>query len=153
MAKRGYRQSEAQKLDVRKQWRHPKTWPQMILYAIRHRAKKSGLAFDLTVDDIVVPEECPVLGIKIELGAVGAKANAPSVDRFDNTKGYVKGNIRIISKRVNSLKSDATVAELKAVLAYMEGRAAPFAALRERKRLEKRREQARLAQASEQPLP
>jgi hypothetical protein len=55
-------------------------------------------------------------------GAESPKANWPSVDRVDNACGYVKGNIRVISARANHLKSDATVEEIRSLLAYMEGR-------------------------------
>ena len=45
----------------------------------------------------------------------------PSLDRFVPNLGYVKGNIRVISFRANRLKSDATIDEMRQVLAYMEG--------------------------------
>lgn len=46
------------------------------------------------------------------------KANSPSIDRIVSAKGYVKGNVQIISWRANKLRADASVQELKCVLAY-----------------------------------
>jgi hypothetical protein len=62
-----------------------------------------------------------VLGIPIVVGAGrNAHPNCPSVDRLDNSLGYTKDNIFIISNRANLLKKDATVDELKALVRYME---------------------------------
>ena len=87
---------------------------------LKFRAKKLGLPFDLTVDDIIIPEFCPVLGLKLERNIGIPNHNSPSVDRFDNDKGYTKDNIRIISSRANTLKNDSTIAELEAILNYMK---------------------------------
>jgi hypothetical protein len=38
--------------------------------------------------------------------------NSPSIDRFDNSKGYVKGNVWIISDRANRLKSNLSKEDL-----------------------------------------
>jgi hypothetical protein len=46
---------------------------------------------------------------------------AASVDRIDNARGYVAGNVCIISQRANLLKKDATVDEVRSLLRYMEG--------------------------------
>ena len=97
-----------------------------LLYAARSRAKKSGLDCTITVDDIVIPELCPALGIKLEARIGAGRSNrehlrnSPSLDRIDNSKGYIPGNVAVISLRANMIKTDATAAELKAVAAYIE---------------------------------
>jgi len=48
--------------------------------------------------------------------------NSPSLDRIDPTKGYVKGNVWIISHKANTFKSYATHEELK-ILTDAVGRA------------------------------
>lgn len=89
--------------------------------AAKARAQKIGIPFRISVDDLVVPTHCPVLGMKLE-SSVGQVADAcPSIDRFIITEGYVPGNVRVISFRANTLKRDATVAELEAVIEYMRG--------------------------------
>lgn len=74
---------------------------------------------NLTEEDFIVPDRCPVLGIPIVIGG-NRWYDSPSVDRVDNTKGYVKGNVQIISGRANTLKKDATLAELEALVAYVK---------------------------------
>jgi hypothetical protein len=78
----------------------------------KQRAKKAGLEHTLTINDIVIPDFCPVLGIKLETGDRRNHYNAPSIDRIDNTKGYIKENIVVVSTRANLLKKDATIDEL-----------------------------------------
>lgn len=46
---------------------------------------------------------------------------SPTIDRIINDLGYVKGNVIVISWRANRIKSDATLAELKAIVAFYEG--------------------------------
>jgi len=43
----------------------------------------------------------------------GFKRNALSLDRIDNDKGYVKGNIVLCTKKANTIKSDMTLNEMK----------------------------------------
>lgn len=82
------------------------------------RAKKRGLDFDIERSDVVVPDVCPVLGIKI---AVGDKVNhgSPSLDRIDNKRGYVKGNVAVISHKANHLKNNGTAEDHEKIVAYM----------------------------------
>lgn len=87
----------------------------------RIRAEKRGLAFDLTVEDIVIPSHCPVLGLPLHVSdGTGFRDHSPTIDRIDNAGGYVRGNIQVISWRANRIKCDATVDEMRKLLAYME---------------------------------
>ena len=91
-----------------------------LLADARKRAKRKGMEYDLTKEDLVVPETCPVLGLILEVGEGKRQPNSPSIDRIDNSKGYVRGNVAIISLRANALKNDGTIEELKAIVKYME---------------------------------
>lgn len=82
---------------------------QILLISARDRAKAAGLDFDLTKEDIVIPALCPVFGVPM----VVKTRYAPSLDRIDATLGYVKGNVQVMSKLANRMKSDATSNELE----------------------------------------
>lgn len=75
-----------------------------------------------TLDLLPLPTRCPVLGIELEYSGykgLGHSAYA-SIDRIDPTKGYDKGNVQIISYRANRIKNDATLEELRALVAHIE---------------------------------
>jgi hypothetical protein len=84
-----------------------------MVYSARHRAKLLGLPFDLDYEDIVIPEVCPVLGIRMDLNCEEQSRNSPSLDRIIPELGYVKGNIQVISWQANTMKNNASVQELK----------------------------------------
>jgi hypothetical protein len=84
------------------------------------RATAKGLEFNIEKSDILVPEFCPVFGMKLVLGDGRPHDASPSLDRIDNTKGYIKGNIVVVSHKANLLKRDATIAQLKQVVAFYE---------------------------------
>lgn len=82
----------------------------MLLASAKQRSKLKNLPFNLDLSDIEIPDICPILKIPIFFSNGGK--NSPSIDRIDNLKGYVKGNIRIISHLANTMKSHATPEEL-----------------------------------------
>lgn len=86
----------------------------------RSRASKKGLDFDIEVSDIVIPEFCPALGIPLVRATGHLTDNSPSIDRIDSTKGYIKGNIAIISNRANRIKSNSTPTELRRIANWAE---------------------------------
>lgn len=93
-----------------------------MLYEARSRAKRKGWPFDIELSDVVVPSVCPALGLPIVRGSGRPGPQSPTLDRMDSRKGYVKGNVNVISFRANSLKNNATVEELERILQWMKGR-------------------------------
>ena len=90
---------------------------------IKQGAKKRGIPFELTMSDLnnlSFPISCPVLGIPLTFNTGEAKANSYSIDRIDSSKGYTIDNIVIVSNRANTLKSDATLAEMKKLVEFYE---------------------------------
>ena len=51
-------------------------------------------------------------------GTGSIKDNSASIDRFDTTAGYIKGNVWIISDKANRMKSNATIEEIKKIYYY-----------------------------------
>lgn len=92
--------------------------PEKSMYTLlKCRARKHNVDFNLDAEDIKIPAKCPVLNIPLYRDAIkggkkGPKQNSPSVDRIDNNKGYIKGNIQIISNRANTMKGNASPEEL-----------------------------------------
>ena len=103
-------------IDCRKQYKVDN--PEMfLLYQAKANAKKRELEFNLTKEDIVIPEYCPILKVKLSKKKGNIKYS-PSIDRINNSKGYIKGNVMIISTRANLMKNDASLEELKAFAQY-----------------------------------
>lgn len=74
-----------------------------LLYMARFRAKRKGLEFSMTREDIdskLKQGFCELTGIPFNLK--GEKAwDSPSVDRIDSSKGYTKDNVRVVLFCVN----------------------------------------------------
>lgn len=85
----------------------------ILLNAARARAKKQNIDFNITKDDLFIPEKCPYLDIPIIIGDGIAHMNSPSIDRIDNSKGYIKGNVMIISYKANTCKNSLSLEELR----------------------------------------
>jgi hypothetical protein len=99
-------------------WKHD---ARKILYSnAKQRAKKSSIEFTILIDDIIIPDNCPVFGFPLKRESKDTWYSAPSLDRIDNTKGYTKENVVVVSRRANILKKDATIEELKKLADYYE---------------------------------
>ena len=98
---------------------HHETNPsKFLLESSKARAKKKGLEHTITINDIVIPDVCPVLGIPLKIGIGLPTENSPSIDRIDNQRGYTRENVIVISHRANTLKRNATIEELGKIVEF-----------------------------------
>lgn len=98
--------------------------PSKILFkAAKARAAKYGHEFTIDLEDVQIPEYCPLLGIKLEprQGGKGPQDNSPSLDRIDNNLGYVKGNVWVVSWLANKMKATATHEQLLTFAINVQG--------------------------------
>lgn len=85
-----------------------------LLYRAYKKHLVKGLDFNLTLDDIEIPEICPYLECELSTDPKDCKkAYYATVDRIDNAMGYVKGNVRVISMQANKMKSNAPIEDLR----------------------------------------
>jgi hypothetical protein len=87
----------------------------------KRRAKESGVVCTLRAGDVVIPETCPILGIRLRwTDRQGGCPESPSLDRLVPEDGYIPGNVHVISLRANRMKWDATVDDVRKLLEWME---------------------------------
>jgi hypothetical protein len=67
-----------------------------------------------------MPKSRPIFGIEFVYGSMKNRTLARSLDRIDSALGYTPGNVAIISTRANHIKRDASVAELRKIIAYIQ---------------------------------
>lgn len=94
--------------------------PEYLMWArAKRRAQEEKLPFDLDPSDIEIPECCPVFGWKLDIGDGASQDASPSMDKLVPSKGYVKGNVWVISHLANRIKNNATLDQLEAVTAAL----------------------------------
>ena len=89
-----------------------RNFPVHMWRSARTKAKNKGMEFSIIVEDIIIPEMCPILQVPLVFGTKDHYEFSPSLDRKDNTKGYIPGNIVVMSKKANTMKNCATKEEL-----------------------------------------
>jgi hypothetical protein len=102
--------------DLRK-WRS-ENLKKYLLQRAKYRASQKKIDFNLEVNDLEIPEHCPVFNTKLEVN--GDKWSSPSIDRIDNNQGYIKGNIRVISYRANILRHTGSLSEFEQLVKYLK---------------------------------
>ena len=89
-----------------------------LLHNARKRSRTDGVICTITEADIVIPEYCPVFPwIALTHGHTTERGQplptAASLDKIDPSRGYIPGNVQVISFLANAMKQNATVKELK----------------------------------------
>lgn len=97
-------------------------WLYYTFQGARGRAKRMGLPYDDDLSGLVLPDSCPVLCLPLNYAErrKSPAPDSPSFDRIVPSRGYVVSNLRVISWRANALRRDASVDEIRRVLAYAE---------------------------------
>ena len=80
-----------------------------LIVCAKKRATKRGIEFSITTEDFEIPDECPALGVEM----IKRTRTAPSLDRIDPCKGYVPGNVQVLSAKANTMKNNASKEELE----------------------------------------
>lgn len=120
-AKEYYKENKEHKQNYQKVRReNPDKRKADMIAVIRCRSKAKGREFNIKWTDIEWPEDCPLLNIKINYQANSYDPNSPSIDRIDSSKGYTKENCWVISRRANTIKSDATLEEILTLARNLE---------------------------------
>ena len=112
-AKEFYKNNREKELLLGKK-RYRENLQKSLYNSAKRRAKAKNIPFNIDIDDIVIPKKCPVFGFDFEIGTKN-KQKSPSLDRIIPEKGYVKGNIIVVSLKANTMKSNATLEEIKAL--------------------------------------
>ena len=95
------------------------TWKKFVYW--RNSKKNEKWGWDLEYEDITFPTHCPLLGYKLNYrGNKGQHNSNASIDRIDPTKGYVKGNVWVISYRANVLRNNASIEELELLVSNLK---------------------------------
>lgn len=90
-----------------------------LLWASVGRARKRRVPHTITLDDIRIPDVCPALGTPLAVGVGQRTPDSPTLDRLRPDRGYVPGNVLVISHRANLIKNSATSAQVRAVGEWM----------------------------------
>lgn len=112
----------------KQQWkeRDPiRAWVVSLMGTAKDRAIKKSLPFDITHAHVrsIVSEYCPVFGVKLKfLSKRLGDPDSASLDRIIPSKGYVVGNVVVISRRANVIKNDASFEEIEAVATWLRKR-------------------------------
>lgn len=95
------------------------------IYNKRKRyAKRNNIPFDIDFEYIfsLAENNCPILNMTLNWGEKTKypQDNSPSLDKIIPELGYIKNNVRWISYRANTIKSNGTLEEHMAIAKYIK---------------------------------
>lgn len=103
-----------------------------MLSAAKHRAKNASLEFDLDLEYLlsIATDHCPIDGTPFDWLRQLKQDKllnlaTPSLDRIDSSKGYIKGNVKIIGWKWNYKKSNMNLDDLLLLVEYVRSATKP----------------------------
>jgi hypothetical protein len=101
----------------RVQREYSKREPQKFLYK-RAKARATARKQEFTIEesDCTIPQKCPVFD---EPFIPDDPDWAPSLDRLDSSKGYIKGNVAVVSRKANLIKNYGTATDHDKIAKWM----------------------------------
>lgn len=93
-----------------------------IIHNVKKYITDDSIDFNILPEDIDIPEYCPILNIRINTeytGQSGPKDNSPSIMLLDESKGYVKDNIMMVSYKANKIRKRFNPDDIRSVLDYI----------------------------------
>lgn len=103
-------------------------WAVSAVGGMRIRGKQSGVPVEVDKEYLyaILTDTCPVFGTPfVFLGAGRVHNESPTVDRLDPAKGYIRGNIVVISQRANAIKSNAGWRQIRRVADWLRTYTSP----------------------------
>lgn len=102
----------------------PQEYKAFVLWnMLETRAEQKGLDFDLTVSDVrtlLKTKRCYYTGAELMKEHGVDRQNKPTFERIDSSKGYTRGNVKVVSEKANHAKSDLTLRQLKTMVRRIE---------------------------------
>ena len=98
-------------------------WVQRTVWKAKERAKRKNVPFNITTAYVasIMGDNCPIFGEPFVLfGTKTGVDMTPNIDRIDPKKGYVEGNIAVISAKANRIKSSYQSKDLYKVAQWLE---------------------------------
>ena len=98
--------------------KHLTTPEQYLWYKTKQKAYKNkkhrikDVIFNLLPEDIFIPKYCPYLNLELKFEGCTYDNSYYNIDRIDSSLGYIKGNVQIISRLANLMKTNATINQL-----------------------------------------
>lgn len=84
----------------------------------KHGAKRRKIIFDMSIEYAwsvfeLQEQKCALSGVKLEFRSGKNSNTTASIDRIDNSKGYIKGNIQWVHKKINLMRNILSIGEFK----------------------------------------
>jgi hypothetical protein len=107
---KAWRAISKDKIRVRGIQHRAENWTKHACWRLRTKAKSLDIKFDMQPEDLQIPSVCPFTLLPFVFGTGTGRNNpqSPSVDRIKPDRGYVRGNVRVISFQANCAMHNIT---------------------------------------------